>query len=220
MKDIITRGAKTVPARNFLAGIAKLQEAIKNAHERGASSKFIDTLQNEGKLAIMRDLRAAQANERERLQGELEKERIRTQKDYLKDLAYHDFQVKAAERRFYGMTEQELSRTALAYCEGSANIDDQYVLEALSAALVDRVEDASINEQLRHAMVENKYDQPHLRTETGQALQREIEINQLVSGGGVLLVDDTGNSFGVSYDEVFEALAPVEAEPSMEADHE
>jgi len=204
-RELLERGATTRPAKGLLKNIAALKAAMAEAATRGADQKYLGTLQADGRQAILRDLHAAQQEERERVRVEAEREKARYQKEYMRDLNAHVFELSSWERKCRAMTERELQSFTTSYTAGTASAEDPHELDIVSGELLTRglVKEHAI---LREKMSERHADAPWERTPIGAALMREMRLNEHVSGGGILL-DLDGKIGSASFDNAWEALS-------------
>lgn len=205
MKELVIKGAKTASAKLLLQSITKLQNTVTEAQLKGATQQYLESLKTQGKEAIISDLIQCQALERQKVIEQIESLKKKSIADSEKEFALNDYRLKNWERRLYAMGESELERTAQAYIDNKNDLQSPEELDALTSALKDRgIEE--LTDTLRATMLERNYDSPFLRTEEGQLLTNQLKLLQHVDDG-ILLADDTGKTFGVTFDEIDELLS-------------
>jgi hypothetical protein len=195
LRDLLTH-ATSKPARQYISNIRELQRAVRQAGVRGKPPEYLEQLRAEGREAIQRTLRADQAAERVRLEGELEKEKLRYEAKLDKNLERVDTLARLAERHYSAMSDAELQALVL------KPPTDPYVHDSLSAELLARgfgAEHATLREQAEKSMVH----EPWKRSEVGAAIVREMELANPVEGTGIML-DYSGKTAAIDYTGVFE----------------
>jgi len=200
--------ATSRPARQYIANIKELQRVVRQSKVRAKPAEYIQTLLGEGREAIQRTLRADQAAEVERLQGELDKERARYEAGIEKNLERVDIKARMAERRFKAMSDDELRGLV------PTHPADPLEFDALAGELMARGLVAE-HIALRTLGVQESVHEPWRKSEVGAAIVREMELASPVEGTGVRL-DYDGRTAAVDYEWAYEMIEAA----GREAEHE
>jgi len=210
MKKMIEAGAKTAAAKTMLASIQKLREVLETNRTRGASKDYLRELEKQGRDAILADLLISQTEARSNIYKQIADLEKRYVKDYERDFQLHDFRLKQFERRLYAKTPAELVEMVSAYTSGQAQYDDPAFVDCIGAALIDRNVD-DVAGEFREAAVAKEYDRPYMRSDEGKLLDQQLRLNKFVNNA-VLLADDAGGTFAMTFDELWESSEPDQEE--------
>jgi hypothetical protein len=201
LRKLVEAGAQTITAKNYIASIRKLHQVIDEAKTKGAASTYLETLAIQGKKAIQSDFIISQTDERQTFIDALNKLKEECISDSEKTFQLNEYRAKNFERKLFAASHEELKQYASEYASGSFKLDDPLMVDILSGALVDRGFDEE-NSLVRKIAVDQKYDQPWLKTAEGEIYSLRLKL--LNGNGSPLFLTDDNKTFSVDYDELFD----------------
>ena len=198
--------ATTKPAKALLARIDKLHDTLNAMEYRGLPQSDRKRLRDEGIQALTVDLMGDLAAERQKVGEQLLHVKEKYEKDYYADLPRHSFEISKFERKFRAMDDKELLQVLTMYVGDESSLPfDPNIVDALSGALRERGKTPEF-QAVREAAIKYNYNLPHLKTDEGQMLQKQLKLNADVPGGGVLVEIEGEGMAAFSVDQLTEGV--------------